>query len=55
MLIDVVDACAYKNYADAITWPLIRLINACQCLGARINIFFSIEMRLVNSVHIQVT
>ena len=21
----------YKNYTDAITWPFIRLINACQC------------------------
>ena len=25
------DTYTYKNYTDAITWPFIRLTNACQC------------------------
>ena len=28
------------DHTEAITWPFIRLINACQCLGARIKHFF---------------
>ena len=28
MFFNVVDAYTYKNYTDAITWPLIRLNNA---------------------------
>ena len=31
MFFNVVDAYTYKHYTDAITWPLIRLTNACQC------------------------
>ena len=44
----VVDAYTYKNYTDAITWPFIRLNNACQCLDARIKHLFSIKIPLVN-------
>ena len=40
-----------KNYTDAITWPFIRLNNACQCLDARIKHLFSIKIPLVNMVH----
>ena len=54
MFFNVVDAYTYKNYTDAITWPFIRLNNACQCLDARIKHVFSIKIPLVNictSVH----
>ena len=32
MFFNVVVVYTYINYTDAITWPFIRLINACQCL-----------------------
>ena len=48
---NVVDAYTYKNYTDAITWPFIRLNNACQCLDARIKHLFSIKIPLVNMEH----
>ena len=31
MFFNVVDAYTYKHYTDVITWPFIRLTNACQC------------------------
>ena len=51
MFFNVVDAYTYKNYTDAITWPFIRLNNACQCLDARIKHLFSIKIPLVNMEH----
>ena len=51
MFCNVVDAYTYKNYTDAITWPFIRLNNACQCLDARIKHLFSIKIPLVNMEH----
>ena len=51
MFFNAVDAYTYKNYTDAITWPFIRLNNACQCLDARIKHLFSIKIPLVNMEH----
>ena len=51
MFFNVVDAYTYKNYTDAITWPFIRLNNACQCLDARIKHLFSMKIPLVNMEH----
>ena len=51
MFFNVVDAYAYTNYTDVITWPFIRLNNACQCLDARIKHLFSIKIPLVNMEH----
>ena len=51
MFFNVVDVYTYKNYTDAITWPFIRLNNACQCLDARIKHLFLIKIPLVNMEH----
>ena len=52
MFFNVVDAYTYKNYTDAITWPFIHLINACQCLGTEKKKTNLIKMLLVNSAAI---
>ena len=51
MFCNVVMPIHKETIIDAITWPFIRLNNACQCLDARIKHLFPIKIPLVNMEH----